>query len=298
MKIIKNYNQFNESSNNDEDDISFVISELVKNARSSKEVFELTELIKKLEVNESVNEGLFDKFRGWLDDKLFKYLINRKKTFYTKLLDKLNIFDLSTIDDVFESYPSFTDLKSMYLAGGMDEAADAGKGWREKLENEFGEGHIIESDDLEILLKNPKILSEFDQPALLNPVRKEVDRNVTDEFSKSVSKLKSKDYDPRKDGEEPLDFFRKTFSKTIEPEDEHLLRISDAVFLGQDKAAGAGTYGELQLLSMIRKPLFCWLVNKSENVMGDIKLWSIPHLSKVMLNEEDMKTFVKTLKTY
>jgi len=180
----------------------------------------------------------------------------------------------------------------------MDESPDTGKGWRVKLENQFGDDHIIEDDTLVRVLRDPKVLSEFSYPVLLNPVRKEVDRNKSDEFDNAISALKSPDYNPREQGEKPLDFFRKTFANSIEPDDEHLLRISDAVFLGQDRTAGAGTYGELELLSLSRKPLFCWLINKSEGKVGEIKLWTIPTLSKVMLNEEDMKIFCKTLKKY
>jgi len=300
MKVLKTYNQFNESlSSNDDMDIVYVIDSLVKDAKSSKDILKVKDLIKQIQTNEGkVNEGILQNLKNWLDDKLFKYLINRKSSFYTKLMNKLNIFDLSTLDDVFESYPGFTKLHSLYLAGGMDESPDCGKGWRVKLEDQFGEDHIIEDDTLVRVIRDPKVLSEFSYPVLLNPVRKEVDRNKSDEFDKAIAALKSPDYDPRKDDEKPIDFFKKTFASSIEPDDEHLLRISDAVFLGQDRAAGAGTYGELELLSLSRKPLFCWLINKSAGKIGEVKLWTIPTLSKVMLNEEDMKTFVKTIKKY
>lgn len=299
MKNLKNYNQFNESFFNEDEDISKIIELLVKNHKSSKEIFKIKDVIIKIKSNEGVvNEGIIQNIKNWLDDKLFKYLINRKASFYTKLIDKLDIFNLESLDDIFKNYTNFTKLHSMYLAGGMDEAEDTGKGWRTKLEDQFGEDHIIENEDLVRAIKNPKFLSKFSYPVLLNPVRKEVDRNKSDEFDNSISLLKDPDYDPRKHGEKPLNFFKKTFASSIEPDDEHLLRISDAIFLGQDRTAGAGTYGELELLSLIKKPLFCWLINKSEGKIGEIKLWTIPTLSKVMLNEDDMKTFVKTIKKY
>lgn len=310
MKILKNYQQFNENASDRgsmfdklEDEsvlgVDKVIDILVKHSKSSKEVFEIKELIKKLSVNEGVvNESVLQNLKNWMDDKLFKYLINRKASFYTKLVDKLDIFDLTTLDDIFKHYPGFTKLHSMYLAGGMDEAEDTGKGWRTKLEDQFGEDHIIEDDTLVRVIKDPRVLSEFSYPVLLNPVRKEVDRNKSLEFDNAIGSLKDPDYNPLKHGEAPVNYFKKTFAKSIEPDDEHLLRISDAVFLGQDRAAGAGTYGELELLSLSRKPLFCWLINKSAGKMGEVKLWTIPTLSKVMLNEDDMKTFVKTLKKY
>jgi hypothetical protein len=189
------------------------------------------------------------------------------------------------------------------MAGGMDEAEGGGAGWRIKLENEFGESHVAgleNGEDLVEILKNPKYLSNFEYPVLLNPVRKELDRSKDDTFDNMIKKLKSPGYDPKniEDEDSPVEYIRKTFTKNIEPDDEHLLRISDAVFLGMDRAAGAGTYGELQLLSIAKKPLFCWLINKSEGLIGEVKLWNIPHLSKVMLNEDDMKIFVKTIKKY
>ncbi|MCK9447211.1 hypothetical protein M0Q50_10195 [bacterium] len=301
MKTIKNFEQFNESFNldTDEKDIAYVLSELVKGASSSKEIYNLKDVLDKLSIGESVvNESLLDNIKNWANDKLFSFLINRKKSFYTKLVDKLDIFDLTTLDDTFENYPGFTKLDSMYMAGGMDEAEDTGKGWRLKLEDQFGEKNIIDGIDLDILLKNKSHLQNYDKPVLLNPVRKEVDRNKSNDFADSISALKSPKYNPKVDGDKPLQFFKKTFASSIEPDDEHLLRISDAVFLGQDRSAGAGTYGELELLSLVRKPLFCWLINKSSGLTGEIKLWTIPTLSKVMLNDDDMKTFVKTLKRY
>ena len=274
-------------------------------------------------VSESISNfinKLKSRFSSWIDDKLFKFLINRKKSFYAELVDKLNLFDLTTLDDVKEAFPNMK-LRSMYLAGGMDDAEDTGAGWRNRLEYEFEMNHpgkknpaveeinigkevvhpsyVVDGEFLDMVLDNPnKTLSEyFDRPALFNPVRKEVDRNKDDQFDQAIVDYKAPGYDPTKNIQ-PMRFFRKTFTDPIEPDDEHLLRISDAVFLGYDSTAGAGTFGELQLLSMIRKPLFAWLVNNYENNPGSFKLWTIPHLSKVARNEEEMAQLVTTIKKY
>jgi hypothetical protein len=274
-----------------------------------------------LEMNEGFTDWLSRlkrKFSSWLDDKLFKYLINRKKDFYLKIIDKLSVFDLTTLDDVVEVFPGFK-VESLYLAGGMDDAKDGGAGWRNVLEWEFEKRsngrsqitepvkigdkmiqpkHVIDGDYLNQFLENPnEIQKMYSNPTLLNPVRKEVERTETDNFSKSFSALRDPNYDPNKNVE-PFDYFRKSFTTTIEPDDEHLLRISSAVFLGMDPSAGAGTYGELQLLSMIRKPLFAWLVNGHEGNVGAFKLWNIPHLTKVARNKEEMKTLVSTMLRY
>jgi len=299
MKNIKKYVEFLNENIEDDSGMNYFLSELIKLNRSSKDIINFRDELKKLELNENLlNENLLNSLSNWLNDKLIKFLIKRKKNFYTKLIDKLSIFDLTTLDDTFEHYPTFTRIRSLYLAGGMDEAPGSGKGWRLKLEKEFGEEYVIDGSDLNIVLKNPKYLLNFELPALLNPIRKEMDRSKDDEFDTNVKNLKDVNYDPITQDNEPIDYIRRTFTKNIEPDDENLLRISDAIFLGMDRTAGAGTYGELELLSLSMKPLFCWLVNLSEGLIGEVKLWTIPHLSKVMLNEDDMKVFVKTLKDY
>ena len=301
MKL-KNYDQFlTENININDNDIDYFLSELIKLNDSSEDIINFRNELNKIKTNESkLNESLFTGLSNWLNDKLINFLIQRKKNFYEKLIDKLSIFDLTTLDDTFKYYPTLTELKSMYLAGGMDEAEGGGAGWRIKLENEFGDSHIAglnNGNDLIQILKDKKYLNKFDFPVLLNPVRKEIDRTKDDEFDNMIKRLKTPEYNAIQD-DEPVSYIRKTFTKNIEPDDEHLLRISDAVFLGMDRSAGAGTYGELQLLSIAKKPLFCWLINKSEGLIGEVKLWNMPHLSKVMLNEDDMKLFVNTIKTY
>jgi len=121
MKTLKNWKSFNESLNTtrDDADIAYILQQIAKDSKSSKQALELKDIIKQIKTNEGVaNEGILTNLKNWIDDKLFKYLINRKASFYTKLLDKLNIFDLTTLDDTFKNYPGFTKLHSMYLAGG------------------------------------------------------------------------------------------------------------------------------------------------------------------------------------
>jgi len=320
--MISKFNNFiNENSNND---LDFFIENIFINNVPTSEIMELKKDLENIPIIEGyLNENvkyhinkLKYKYGKWFNDKLFKWLIDRKKDFYNELIYKLNIFDLSTLDDIIKNYPGFK-LNSMYLAGGMDEAEDTGKGWRNRLEYEFenyyeniknpklpeidlyGElkipSYVIDGIYLDYFLKNPKkTLNYYSKPALLNPVRKEIDRTMDDTFDTMIKDIKDINYDPVKNIK-PFNWFRKTFTSTIEPDDEHLLRISDAVFLGQDKTAGAGTYGELQLLSLIRKPLFAWLVNESKGNVGKFKLWNIPHLSKVARTEDEMTQLVNTI---
>jgi len=326
MRTLKNYQDFLNENNINESNIQEFDLFLDKVlSLPTEEILELRDDIEEMVENEDLNESvssflnnLKTKFNSWFDDKLFKFLINRKKSFYTELIGKLNLFDLENLDDIVEAFPGFK-IESMYLAGGMDDADDTGKGWRETLEFEFEINnpgkHSNEVDEIEIgnktlipayvvdghfledLLSDESTLKLYDKPALFNPVRKEVDRNKDDNFDINIDKMKSKGFDPEID-EKPYDFFHKTFATSIEPDDEHLLRIADIVFLGYDKSAGAGTYGELELGSLIRKPIFTWLVNGYENDMGKFKLWNIPHLSKIARNTEEMKILVKTIKQY
>lgn len=327
MKILKEYKKFlkdNKINKNNINDFDFFLDNIM--SLPTNEIVALRDDIKKMIKEEYINENVSSfldklkrKYGSWFDDKLFKFLINRKKNFYIDLVDKLNLFDLSTLDDVIKAFPGLK-IKSLYLAGGMDAAEDTGAGWRNTLEFEFevenpgkknpkldkikirdleiAPAYVVDGKFLDLVLIKPNEIKKlYDQPMIFNPVRKEEDRNKSDEFDKSVDKMKEKDWDPI-ENPEPLQFFRKTFSKSIEPDDEHLLRLSSAVFLGMDSAAGAGTYGELELLSLIRKPLFAWLMNSHDNYPGGFKLWNIPHLSKIMRTQDDMKTFVKTILKY
>ena len=321
--MIKGYNEFiNEEFvfDNSKNDVDKFLSNLVENDVPSEEIMEFKhDLDKILSINESIKDEFNDikfKYGKWLNDRLFNWLIERKRKFYVNLAEKLDMFDMTTLDDVYKHFPGFK-INSMYLAGGMDEAADTGKGWRLRLEWEFEKNnpgninpksdtikiydedikpaYVVDSENLDDFLENPKkTLKLYDKPALLNPVRKEIDRTKDDTFDRMVGDLKNPGYNPDEDIK-PFNWFRKTFANNIEPDDEHLLRIADAVFLGQDVTAGAGTYGELELLSLMRKPLFAWLVNESTDRAGAFKLWNIPHLCKVARSEDDMVQLVKTI---
>lgn len=312
--MIKNFKNYSPSNNDIFPFIYFLISNNVKTQNILN--FKI-DLETNINLNESLNidfKKLKNKYNSWLNDKLFKWLINRKKTFYVNLIEKLDIFNLNTLDDIYKHYPNFK-LDSIYLAGGVDDASDSGKGWRNRLEYEFETNknkiikhnlpkinlydekitpsYVIDSENLKNLLLNKKTLKLYNKPVLLNPVRMEVDRD-DNSFDNMFKSLKSNEYDPNKDIL-PFNWFRKTFSQNIEPNDEHLLRISDLVFLGQDKTAGAGTFGELELLSLMNKPLFAWLVNESTDKISAFKLWNIPHLSKIARNEKEMQILVNTI---
>lgn len=330
-KIISNFHGFmneNTTMMNQKDEFSDIMNILLKVPSEDIVKFK-NDLVRSLNspnINESINldflNNLKFKFRRWFNDKLFGYLIDRKKEYYEKLIDKLNIFDLFTLKDVHENFPTYR-TESLYLAGGMDAAKKGGKvGWRNIVEYELeinrpgtiknapeieiymgNDGddiyevkpsYVVDGDMLDLYLKNPsKCKTLYDKPVILNPVRKEVDRNRID-FDYHLRSLKNKDTD-QENINKSLSFFRKTFSKNIVPEDEHLINKSSAIFLGLNPVAGAGTYAELELLSFIEKPLFCVLVEGYENVTGNFKLWNTPQLCKLARNMEELVILVDTI---
>jgi regulator of sigma D len=311
-----------------DDDFSVILDAMLKVPTPEILEFrdELRSSINESKVNEAFTKDLFYKlkwkFRRWFTDKLFDYLINRKKEYYEKLVDKLNIFDLENYDDVFESFPAFK-LRSLYLAGGMDAAKKGGKvGWRNMVEyimeiNHPGDkknapeieiylgkegdeivkvkpSYTIDGAMLDLFIKNPnKCLSLYNAPMLLNPVRKEVDRNKMD-FDKYIRALKDGN-SSQEDLNTAIRFFRETVSKRIAYEDELIINRCDAIFLGLNPVAGAGTYAELQFLSFIEKPLFCALVEGYENQVGGFKLWNMPQLCKLARNEKEIPILAEGL---
>jgi hypothetical protein len=328
MKKIPDFTTFINENIRDKEDFSEVINVML--GLSNEEILRFRDELK-LSINEGfINEAYTSefftkikaKFRRWFTDRLFNFLINRKKEYYEKLIDKLNIFDLFTIRDVYKAFPAF-QLKSIYLAGGMDAAKKGGKvGWRNIVEHELEINHpgnkknspeveiylgpegnevitikpsyCIDGPMLDLFIKNPKkCLKLYNYPALLNPVRKEVDRNKID-FDKHITALKNGN-SSQDVIEDAITFFREVVSKRIAYEDELIINKSDAIFLGLNPIAGAGTYAELQMLSFIEKPLFCTLIEGYEGIVGNFKLWNVPQLCKLARNEEEMIILVDTL---
>ena len=320
--MIKKFNQFvneNISTNNDLEEIMSYVHDNI----SSKDIPSLLNQIEEIEkIDESINEGIFsdikDRLVRWFDDKMMRRFVNKKKDFYSQLCDKLKKYDLTTLEDVKEAYPRFQELTSIYLAGGMDKATDVGAGWRNiveyifEIENpgrktglepikidykgetyEVSPSYVIDDYHLTEAIEKGKsyLKKNYDTPAIFNPVRKEVDRTKNIEFAKSMTKFKSGDYGK----EDPFKDISKTFSETIEPEDEKIVIISDAIFYGEDGFGSAGTFGELQQASFQQTPVFAWY--KDWDIHGHSP-WTIPHVTKIMRTEDDVRKFIKTMINY
>jgi hypothetical protein len=320
--MITNFNEFlNESKKTIKNDDIIEILKLIQD-KDMKDILELRDSIKKgLDI---VSESKFDiisniklSLQKKFDDKIWNYIINRKKSFYEELIGKLNIFDLTTLDDV----KGFKKIESIYLAGGMDKAKDVGAGWRIVVENEFEKygkikdislpevdlkefgtvipKHIVDGEYLDMFIDNSKKVKKlYDFPLLLNPVRKEVDRTKDDAFKKASDKYKTFTHKTKIDDYNPtITDINKTMTKSIEIGDEHLVRLADVIFAGLNVYAAAGTHGELQMQSFLNKPIFVWMTDAEWN-LKDHSMWTFPHISKFARNEKEMKILVKTIMKY
>lgn len=326
MKIITDYGKFlNEKIQQPAEYLE--ILDLLKDT-PTEDIIEFRDSIEEFpETSESLTESILTdwidklkiKFQKALDDRIWKYLINRKRDFYLGLIEKLNLFDLTTLDDVFENHPGLK-LESLYLAGGMDKAKDVGAGWRLIVENEFekypgketrlpdvdlGEfgkvepKRVVDGEYLNLFLNDKKeALKLYDRPLILNPVRKEVDRTKDPDFARAAGTYKSFTHETEPEEYEPtMTHIRRTLSRSIEVDDEHLVRLSDLVFLGLNTAAAAGTYGELQTQSFMNKPIFVYMSDDDWS-FSDFSMWTFPHISKLCRNTDEMKTLVATIMSY
>lgn len=323
--MIKNWKQFNESYDEKSNDLDKLLTWIFNNIPSEdipnlkNDIFVLTNESKL--INENVFKNMVGKLSRWFDNKILGYIVDKKSDFYTELIGKLDLFDLTNLDDIKKNFNGFK-LDSIYLAGGMDKAKDVGAGWRARVEYEFeinnpgkkfgnkkvtipipGEdilvepSYIVDNESLtEFVKKGNRFLNgNYDKPAILNPVRKEVDRTKNIEFAKEMGKFKRGEYDQTKDPRS-FDTISSIFSKTIEPEDEIIVNKCDAVFVGFNEATSGGTFGELQQTSFLKKPIFAWYID-DWNISGHSP-WNLPHISKIMRTDDDMKTFVKTMVEY
>jgi hypothetical protein len=110
--MIQNWQQFNESyeDSKDQKDLEAILNYIAKNIPSS-EISNLKKDLTPLLTTESLNEGFFsdikDRLIKWFDEKIMNYIVNKKKRFYTELIGKLDLFDLTTLDDIKKNFRAF-----------------------------------------------------------------------------------------------------------------------------------------------------------------------------------------------
>jgi len=336
MRFIKQYGNFlNERLNTPKIDPDILECLISIESAPTEVILELKNSLKNVlyRTNESVISDWVDKIKvrlgKWIDDKFWKRIITKKRDFYYDLIDKLNIFDLENLDDIYDNFPGF-EMNSLYLAGGIDAATDLGAGWRDVIEYKFeiespgkksgsytgpiGSSYVLGKEKLNIkydgkevefepsrvlcyndilrFIKNPKEVSkEYATPIILNPLRAEEFRFKDLEFKNAFDKRK----DPNITDTE-MNTLKKGVSKIIEHEDEQIVRVCDAIFLGLNTTAAAGTYGELETISYMRKPIFTWMVN--EDLLSSFSLWILPQISKLARNKKEMEILVQSILDY
>src|SRR5574344_763352 len=234
--MITTWDQFNEQQSFD--DVDTVMNYIAMNL-SSKEIKSLRNELSN--ISEAFNP--IDRLTKWFDNKMMTILSKKKSKFYTDISSKLELFDLSSLDDVKKEFRDFR-LNSIYLAGGMDKSSDVGAGWRSEIEYMFEFYHptrskvdeeididykgdhkvkpcyVIDGEHLTKYVKYGNSYSKkyYTSPAILNPVRKEVDRTKNTEFKKQNDDFKANKF---QDSMNKNDFsgIRKVYSQKIEIDD-------------------------------------------------------------------------------
>jgi hypothetical protein len=326
--IHRKYDDFLNENNTDNMEDVIAILDLMKDLPTKEILGFRDSLDEVIDKNESLNENVIgdflfkmkDKFRRAVYNQIWKYMINQKKAFYMEVKDKLNIFDISNLDDIKKNLPNFK-LNGLYLAGGMDKAVDVGAGWRHVVENIFETyktkssdlpvislgkfGHVspcrvVDGEYLDMYLENTKKTEKLYtcRPLTLNPVRKEVDRTKDKDFADAMKNYKTFNQDtPVEDYEPTISNIRTTLTRTIEVDDEHLVRIADATLLGLNSVAGSGTFGETETISYMNKPIFVWMTDDGWS-LKDFSVWTFPHFMRIARNPEEMTIMVTAIIDY
>jgi len=265
---------------------------------------------KKLEVElkklgyatESVNEGfiqnIMDKLHSWLTDRALKYLINNKGRMLPKMLEGLKVLDPTDLTGI-------KPIESMYLGGGIDFALDDGAGWRDKVEDFFGENNVIKGEDIFKLGKGDKINSnKYHKPMILNPLRNEPEReDPNSNFSIMFQRWKRgelNEIDPKIVSSEDWADWVNQINKEIKLPDLHIMRFCDSNLVKYDLVAGDGTKGELQMSDWKGLQTFLWLGQKT--IDGDmfqvrnVSPWSLPLATKILRGEKEGWLFLEEVK--
>lgn len=302
MKIIKYSDYINENIINKSEDILNLPLE------ARVEVKEALEKIKEVKKNEKFNEsneiidslkelgGVFkdifksaiSKLRKWLSKKMIDILINMNEKDLSKKIQSLKQLDPTDLSDI-------DSTKAIYLGGGIDKTSEEdAAGWRDKIENYFGEEHVVKGEDMILLGKKGKLdMSKYPKPLILNPLRNELIRQDDPKFAEIFRKWKAGELDKEKDDEE-WKYWADAINKEIYAPDLRIVNICDTNLVKLDPAAGAGTISEMQISSLRGLNLFVWLDNGY--TVKDISPWLIPSVSKLIRSDEELNILLDKIK--
>lgn len=235
----------------------------------------------------------------WILKWFLKHLINSKLKSHPKLTSNINPLDPTDLSDIKK-------LKAIYLGGGIDFAMDNGKGWREQVEEYFGDEHIVSDEDtIKIGLGKKIDTSKYKKPMLINPLRNEPDRDdPNDAFAQMFQKWKKGELnDIHHDNVDNNKWksWVNTINEMIKVSDLHLLNFCDANLVKYDLTAGDGTKGELQMSDWSNHKVFLWLGydtihDKKMKTVKNISPWTLPIANKILRTEEDGWKFLEAIK--
>ncbi|MFW5848026.1 MAG: hypothetical protein ACOCVF_03840 [bacterium] len=249
-------------------------------------------------MNEGFIQNILDRLNKWLTDKALKYLINNKGRMLPKMLDGLKVIDPTDLT-------SINKIDAMYLGGGIDFAIDEGKGWREQVEEFFGENHVIKGQDIKDLGEGKSIKkSKYSKPMLLNPLNNEPDRSDPDSvFAQMFQKWKKGELNTATPEEvDPKDWnlWVNEINKEIKLPDLHIMNFCDSNLVKYDLVAGDGTKGELQMSDWKGHYVFLWLGQKTLDgnmyQVQNVSPWSLPLATKILRGDEEAWIFLNEIK--
>jgi|TARA_R110001583_G_scaffold79358_4_gene214378 hypothetical protein len=220
-------------------------------------------------------------FKRYLTDKASDFLINASADEMQDTIKMLKVLDPKDMNGIFEP-------RAMYLGGGIDFATDA-LSWRTKVEDYFGEGHVVKGTRLlDLVTTGTMDFKGLETPAILNPLRAETVRDEDEEFQNLFKAWKA-----NKLTGEQFEVFREKIREQIVVQDLYMLKVCDTNLINFDGTAGAGTFGEAQVSALKNSQVFIWLTNGMK--ISNISPWMMPSITKI-LQEDELFPFLANFK--
>jgi len=221
-------------------------------------------------------KGFFGKmmkyFKRLFTDKATSFLINASATETKDTIELIKVMDPNDMTGVF-------DPRAIYLGGAIDFATDA-LGWRTKMEEYFGESHVVKDERMaKLVLTGEWDTKGINTPAILNPMRAETVREEDEEFTDLFGKWKK---DSLTDDE--MQGFREKIRQNIILQDLRMLDICDTNLVRYDGKAGAGTLGEAQISALKNQQIFLWVTDGMK--ISNVSPWLLPAVTKICIDDE------------
>ena len=229
--------------------------------------------------------GIFNRITKWfkrfLTDRASEFLINASADEMKDTIQMIKVFDPEDMTGVFKP-------RAIYLGGGIDFADDAAS-WRTRVEQFFGDDHVVKGQRLVNLVTGGKLdFRGLDVPAILNPMRAETVRDEDEDFQLLFKKWKANKISP-----EEFKVFQEKIRELIVVQDLYMLKVCDTNLINFDGTAGAGTFGEAQISALKNSQVFIWLTNGMK--VSNISPWMMPSVTKI-IKEDELPIFLSNFK--